>query len=417
MQPTSSLRQNAPETQQQDATTARSAADEVAMLSDGLADAAPGEALAVEVITSLAAAESVWRGLEAVGLMTPYQRFDWIRPWAEAHRIERLAVVVIRAAGAPVALLPLQLSRRQGLIRGDIIGSEIGNSDWLLHDPRAAHLLTAAALRAAFAEVASALGGVDYLVFANQPRDWQGTPNPLLAFPHQLASDHFYTAQVGQLPLPKKRRVDILRGKRRLEEGFGPVHLSRAETPAEIAEAHEAFLAHRNTRFAVMGVDNVFARPDFVSFFQHAAEAGVGQANPALCFHALHAGDHLVATAIGAYTATHYSQYINSNTDGPASRYSLMGLLMFELMQELETSGLTSIDMGIGNFAYKTSWTLPVEVFDSIMPLSAKGRLVAPVLRFAGRMKRKIKANPRLFDFAKRIRRMVQNLARRGGAS
>lgn len=374
------------------------------------AHAAAATGLRTRVLDTLADAKADWQALERRGIVTPYQRYDWIAHWLAAHGApDRLAIVVIEDGEKPVALLPLELERRHGLMRAAIVGSDIGNSDWLLHDPAAAPLLTPAALQAMLRQVAGRLG-IDYLQLGNMPPHWQGHANPLLAFPHQPASDNLFVADLGAVELPKKRRVDILRGRRRLEESFGPIALRRAATPDEVDAAHAAFLAHRTTRFAEMGVENIFARPDFVAFFRDTAIDSLGQERPALCFHTLHAGDEIVATACGTYTADHYSQYINSNTSGPAARYSLMGLLMYELTQELAAQGIRSLDMGVGNFTYKAAWTAPEEVYDGIVPLSLAGSLAAPLLRAAGRAKRAIKANPALFGLFRHTRLHLRRL-------
>jgi CelD/BcsL family acetyltransferase involved in cellulose biosynthesis len=111
-----------------------------------------------------------------------------------------------------------------------------------------------------------------------------------------------------------------------------------------------------------------------------------------------------VATATSAFCGQHYSQYINSNTDGPASKYSLVGLLMFEMMEQLRAQGITSVDIGIGSFAYKKSWTEQVPVFDCVIPLSSRGRIAAAGFAALQTVKRTIKQNPLLWKLAKTTR-------------
>lgn len=372
-------------------------------------------AIGVRLWSSLAQAEPAWRALERDGLLTPYQGFDWISQLSAA-RGERDAVKVVEfsADGRAVALLPLILRRRAGMVLGEIYGSDLSNSDWLIQARDVT--LDPGALATAFALLRADLGRLDVLRFSNLPPSWEGVGNPLLAFPHQPAPDHFYVAPMGagaEPRLTKKRRVDIVRGKKRLEEQFGPVTLHRADTVAAIERAHAAFLAQRGQRFAEMGIANIFAEPYFVRFFHDAAIAGIGHAKPALCFHTLEAGGEVLATAIGTCTNRHYSQYINSNTDGPAAKYSLIGLLMLELSAELDAAGITSIDMGIGDFAYKTAWADRTEVFDLLIPLSPGGQVLAGALRLTAGIKRTIKQNEALWSLAKRVRGA---LLRRGDA-
>lgn len=365
----------------------------------------------IEVFEGLEAAAPLWRALEAEGaLLTPYQRYDWIAPFLAARPADRVVVGALTENGRPIALLPLALQTRLGITRGRIPGSDLGNADWLIQAPGAQTRFDKATLSRFFTEIGRRAGGIDLLQFANLPPHWQGVVNPLLVFDHQPAPDNLYYAPIGpgsEPRLPRKRRIDIQRGRRRLEEMYGTVSLQRARTPDAVIRAHDAFIAQRNQRFAEMGVHNIFAEPYFVQFFRQAALDGLDKAHPAIAFHTLEGNGEILATAVGAYGPEHYSQYINSNTEGPAAKYSLIGLLTLDLMDELIAEGIASFDFGIGDFAYKTAWTDRTEVFDALVPLTAAGRAAAGALGLAGRAKRMIKQNPVLWDTAKRVRGLI----------
>jgi CelD/BcsL family acetyltransferase involved in cellulose biosynthesis len=55
------------------------------------AEAAPAEGtpFTAEAIDDFAAAEALWRELEATGTVSPYQRFDWQKAYADAMRGDR----------------------------------------------------------------------------------------------------------------------------------------------------------------------------------------------------------------------------------------------------------------------------------------------------------------------------------------
>lgn len=382
-------------------------ADEAAMRQDAKADAAAAE-LHVRVYDSIDAAADPWLTLERTALLTPYQRLGWIRALAEARGLEgRCAIAVIERGTRPVALLPFVVRRRLGVRTAEIIGSDIGNADWLVMERSIVPELTPETLRRLFSDI----GGIDMVSLTNQPQGWQGVANPMLAFPHQPAPDHLYSGPLGAEgveQLSSKRIRNIQRGRRRLEESMGPVSLRRADTPADIAKVHETFLEQRGARFTEMGVRNIFAEDWFVRFFRGAAEASLGSDRPALRFHALYAGDEIVATSCGSYAGTHYAQFINSTASGPAAKYSLMGILMYDLVAELSAMGITSIDMGLGDFEYKTDWTERQVVYDGVVPLTAAGRLAAPAWLGLRRAKRAIKQNDKLFSLFKRMRGMLR---------
>ena len=116
--------------------------DEQLMVLDAEADAEES-ALRYEVFETLAGAEVVWRALEARGVFTPYQRFDWVAALLRARPLdkERLAIIVVHDGDRPVALLPLVVQSRFWMRTARIVGWDIGNGDWMGVDPAFARKL------------------------------------------------------------------------------------------------------------------------------------------------------------------------------------------------------------------------------------------------------------------------------------
>jgi len=363
----------------------------------------------VKVLTSLDAAEAAWRGLEASAVLTPYQRFDWVRH-VVASRDERptLAILVLEEDSAPIALLPLEITRRLGVRVASMIGSDIANADWMIFDPRHAAGLTPARLRAALAIASRAVGGIDLFVLRSQPAAWNGMENPLLAFPHQPGPDHLYLGTLNErgdfARFEEKRLVNFERRKRKLSAAYGDVTLRRAETVEEIDRFHRAFIEQRAVRFAQMGIPNIFAEPRFMKLFREGAVASLGETRPTIVFHALFAGERIVATAIGSFGGTHYTQYINATAGGDVAKFRLISVLMHELFADAAAAGATSIDMGLGDFEYKTDWTAPATVYDGMIPLSWRGQLVGAAVLSARALKRQIKQHDRLWSLVRKLR-------------
>ncbi|SDG90803.1 GNAT family N-acetyltransferase [Pelagibacterium luteolum] len=363
--------------------------------------------LSAQTFDSLAAAEPVWRELETRGRLTPYQRFDWIRAYMESGFGAKgdIAILTLSAASRPIALVPFLIQRRFGLRIAQIIGMPISNGDAVIFDPDFIHLLTRDALRSAFKTLPADLVNFHCVAPHAGP-----TANPLLAFPHTPSPDHFYANELvpGDTPyieqsLPHKRRTNIKRSRRRLAEALGEVRLEHAQSADDIDAMLEIFLEQRSARFKTMGIENVFARPHFRTFFRRLCVEGLGQDRPAMRVHALYAGDTVVATSLGTYGANHYSQYINSTDSGEASRYSLMGVTLSLLVDELRETGVTGLDMGLGDFDYKLDWTRKTVVHDIVIANSALGRAATPLLRNARSLKRTIKQTPQLWRAARAL--------------
>ena len=373
--------------------------------------------LSYAVFDNLESAESTWRAFEDGGVLTPYQRFDWVRNYCAAgfdQRPGRIAVLSIADGARPIALLPLRIVSRFGLRVARLIGMSISNSDSLIYDPAYRDRLTPDVLRRAFAALAGSGYPVDLVCFNDLVPDWQGRPNPLLAFRHAPAPSHLYMGRLDRPvedTLDRKRRSNLRRGIRRLEELFGPVQLRQARTPEEVDAFEETFFQHRTRRFREMGVRNVFGTPEFRRFYRQLARDSLGADRPALRIHALFAGEEIVAMSFGAYCGRHYTQQINSTTSGEAAKYSLTGVMLMLLLEELRSEGITSFDLGLGDFDYKTDWTSPVVVHDAVIPVSLRGMIAAPGLMAARRLKRLIKQNPALWRIARGVLSLQAGLA------
>jgi len=309
----------------------------------------------------------------------------------------------------PQALLPIMVLGRHGVARGHLIGTEISNCDWV--PMRSGFALCPELVERMLEAIRQAIGGLDLMSFYNLPARWQGLDNPLLGPQCDPSPNNIYLAEIAasdepfiDVHLSGKKRANIKRGARRLEETFGPVRLVHVTDGPELRKVHAIFLAQRGERFEQMGICNIFAEPHFQRFFSELALLGFGEQRPALVFHALYAGDEVVATSCGTFSGTHFSQYINSTASGPAAKFSLMGILVAELLDELTRAGITSFDMGIGDFDYKTDWTHAHGLWNRQIPVTAKGRVAAQVLRARQGLKRIIKQNPAFWAFARKVR-------------
>ncbi|WP_421952908.1 GNAT family N-acetyltransferase [Pelagibacterium sp.] len=373
--------------------------------------------LAAVVHGSIAMAEPAWRALQQVGIYSPYQRLDWVTAYLDAGFTSgtQIAILTILEDDRPIALIPFEIVRKFGLRIAQIIGMPISNGDGLVFDPQSAHLLTPRALRDALATLPADIA--NFHCVAPQLGEHA---NPLAGLGGNPAPDNFYVnmlepgdASFIDQSLPHKRRTNIRRSQRRLDEGFGPVRLHRAKTPAEVETMLEVFLDQRGRRFVQMGVENVFQRPAFRQFFRRLALEGLDQVRPAISLHALYTGENIVATSIGTYGPAHYSQYINSTDYGEPSRYSLMGVTLSLLIDELRADNIKSLDMGLGDFDYKTGWTHRQTVYDIVLPVSALGHAAAPLLRGARAAKRKIKQTPMLWKLARAAQSALVGARRR----
>ncbi|HEY0354429.1 MAG TPA: hypothetical protein VGC68_12435, partial [Enterovirga sp.] len=84
----------------------------------------------IEIAATLDDVETLWRDFEREATASPYQRFEWMRAYATAMigGAGSLRVSILRdAAGRPLMILPLVVSRRYGLRIAAAVGGKHAN--------------------------------------------------------------------------------------------------------------------------------------------------------------------------------------------------------------------------------------------------------------------------------------------------
>ena len=147
----------------------------------------------VDIVHDLASAEAVWRSLEGPqAWFTPYQRFDFLKPWqicVGAHEgLAPFIVIAFDANQRPLLLLPLALRQAYGARCVSFMGGKHSTFNMALWD----HDFAASATSADLDGLISALSQrseADVLAFHQQPARWRDLPNPLALLPHQPSAN------------------------------------------------------------------------------------------------------------------------------------------------------------------------------------------------------------------------------------
>ena len=395
------------------------AGDRGAGLRDGRATPA-GPFASVTVHRDPRAALADWQDLAGRVPTTPYQRPDWILPWIDcvgrAAGVVPLIVVAHDAEGRAQAVLPLGLQRQGWLRVASFLGAKDSNFNMGLVAPGTD--LSRAALTALLRRAAAASGTtIDLCLFRNQPHTWDGVANPFLAFPHQPSPSFAYRATLQpdgeaffKAQLSRETRKKLRQKTTRLA-AIGPVAAFEARGAAEIAEVLDAFTVQRTARNDLAGID-CGDIPGLRAFLA----ATAGGAGP-VALHALRCGDRILATLAGVRHGARFSGMLTSFTaDAEFARNSPGELLLAETMRHYCAEGFTMFDLGIGEARYKATYCPEAEpLFDSLVPLTLRGRAAARAERLRLQAKRAIKQSRWAWPLALRLRRALSS-ARRGAS-
>lgn len=367
-----------------------------------------------EVFTGLAAAEGPWRALEAMPgvVMTPYQRFDWVNAFATAlPGGARPCPILLRDAdGRPRALLPLAVKREAGIRVARGIGGRHANYHMPVFASSEAAALPAEAYRQALA-LAGRRTGIDVIHLVDQPRLWNGVANRLAEGPAS-PSDGYGLALAADPDAVLKRVLsgDARRKLRQKEKwlvaAHGPVAHRVAADEAEGEAILAAYLAQKAVRFAQAGIADPFADPAARLFLTQAHRAG------ALELHALQTETgRILATFIGAVDAHRFSGMLTSFDPDPSlARFSPGDLLLQSLIRDQALRGRLALDLGVGEARYKASvCDETIALVDAVLPVSLRGHAFGLAAEAGGRLKRRIKRDPRLWALVGRMRKAMAN--------
>ena len=356
----------------------------------------------VDVLDNLAAAEPAWARLEAECGGSIYQTRRFLGPWMATFgaraRTTPMIVVASNAAGEPVALLPLGVTRR-GIVRiAGFLGGSDSNANLGLFRPDTTFTPVdlESILRAA---AAKAPVRPDIFLLENQPKQWEGASNPLDVFA-SLPSASF-SHRGGLVDDPRaflaarlsKDTAKKLRKKQKRLEDMGALALFSPTSPADVSRVLDAFFTQKLATFREKHIHSEFSSPEARSFLERASAPGVDGARPAIELHALTLGGRVIATYGGGVHLDHLHLMFNSyDLDPEFARSSPGDLLLQMLLEQKCREKLKSFDLGIGEARYKSSWCDSVEpMFDSVLAITAPGHAfrVAEIARRS--FKRRIK--------------------------
>jgi CelD/BcsL family acetyltransferase involved in cellulose biosynthesis len=367
----------------------------------------------LEIHHDLGAVEAIWRRLEADPdmVLTPYQRYDFSAAW-QRHVGARNGITPLIAvgydAGAPVCLLPLGQHQMAATRQAEFLGGKHANFNMAIWRRDYGANATTDDVEALLAPLGEA---VDALILLNQPEHWNGLRNPFLNLPHSVSADPAYHGTLmpdfdallaARMSTSKRKK---LRNRERALAQHGTVTFRRAETADDANAILAAFHHQKAQRMRELGVGNVFAEPGVADFIAEAAALAPGRA-PVIELYALATNDEIVATSAGVVAGGRFSTMFNSITRTATAQASPGQILLNRLVESACARGLHTFDLGVGEAQYKEIFCNdPEPLFDSFLPFSPAGRMIAAANRAAYAAKRTIKRNAMIWSTVQAARR------------
>jgi len=372
----------------------------------------PGRIAAIELIRDLPGAEAIWRALEANQSCTPFQRFDFVQAWQRHvganEGLTPFIVIAFDAEHRPLMLLPLAVRHAYGARCAGFMGGKHSTFNMALWDKEFAATATRADLDRLIAAL-SERHEADVLALHQQPLRWRDLPNPIALLPHQPCANDcpLLTMEPGAAPttLVSKSFRQRLKGKERKLQPLVGYRYHVAATEADVTRLLDWFFHVKPLRMAEQKLPNVFAEAGVEEFIRSACAAQVSGANRVIDIHALECDEEVIAIFAGVADGYRFSMMFNTYTMSASSKYSPGLILMRDIIDYYAGKDYRAFDLGIGSDDYKRLFCKSNEpIFDSFIPLSQRGKLVASVMSGLNRTKRLVKHNPALLEMAQKLR-------------
>lgn len=373
-------------------------------------------AIAVTVYRDLGVVEPLWRALaEQDSVASPYQGFDWIRLWHEHVSAplgeEPVIIVGHDRAGAPLFLWPLLMQHIGPLRLACFFGGKHATLNMALWRRDIADTFTADDMRQVLSDVARQRPDIDLLLLHSQPAFWSGARNPFMELAHQRSNeDNFVLNISAHGPAVIEQQISgtlrsRLRNKERKLAKLKGYRYLRAATPEDVDRQLDVFFRQKEAKLHALGIENAFAQPGVEDFIRAACHAGLDRGEPVIELHALECDGDMLALFSGIHDQQRFTSMFNSHTASDHARFSPGLILLQHLIVDCATRGFRSFDIGPGEARYKTFFCKDIElIYDSVLPLSWRGQMAAPVLRAIRQAKSEIKRNPKLWRIAHNVR-------------
>jgi CelD/BcsL family acetyltransferase involved in cellulose biosynthesis len=162
----------------------------------------------------------------------------------------------------------------------------------------------------------------------------------------------------------------------------------------------------------MLGMPDVFAEAGVRRFIEAAATEQLADGSAVIELYALSVDDIMVATMGGIVGDGRFCAMFNSILQGRYAVESPGEQLIVNLVRQCCERGFSTFDLGIGESRYKRLFCEDAEpLFDSYLPLSAGGRLLAVGFKTSAAFKRMLKQHPMLWSLVRGARRLKARLA------
>ncbi|WP_027170464.1 GNAT family N-acetyltransferase [Mesorhizobium sp. WSM3224] len=350
-------------------------------------------------------------------LFAPAQSAAWVSNWATATGAD-IVIGTLSAEGRPALSLALEVARRGPFKLARFVGGRHANGNFAAADPRFLPAIDGLAIRSMFQAIARARPDIDLISLERLLPDLDGIANPLAALPNfpspnlalAVDLDGGFEALLSRASGKRKRKKH--RSQTRKFEAVGTFCRIEARTREEVDRLLDAFLEMKESRFAKMGIANVFGDSRVRDFFRALFAGALTEENPSFLLHGLDVAGKLRAVTGSSRSGKRLICEFGAIAEDDLAFTSPGDFLFFDNIQEACELGFDLYDFSVGDEPYKRLWCdVEIQHFEVLAPLTLKGRALSTTMRQGARAKAFIKNNPTVWKLTKMLRRKAAGQA------
>lgn len=375
-------------------------------ISTGSAVASAG-GIAVFSTSSFAEVEADWRVLEAQGIESPGQSFDFLSTWISAFEVleENQQFVVARRGDRPIAAMALQRRHVWGMcVLTPFPGGHVGtNAPLIDRDVLAA--MTPDERAALWKAMGAAFSGAELAYLCCYPEDMDGLEGVFDGFGLHTRSDELHRAVFSswedcdaQQRSRSRRKHDKQQGAKL--DAMGAVSFEVLDADDDVDAVLDCMFVQRNARFKQQGISDPFDAQDVRRFYQqvfaqHGALAGR--------LHVLRLDGEIVAVRYNLIHGDRMFCLISSMSIAAKIQPGSPGKqCLLRVMQSEFDNGYTMFDMGSGLTDEKRHWcNVHIPLRHHYVPISLRGHVFVQAHRVWQRLKLYLKRDERVFGLLK----------------
>jgi CelD/BcsL family acetyltransferase involved in cellulose biosynthesis len=336
----------------------------------------------------------------------------WVRHWA-AEVNPNIVVITASRNGQIVAALALEIIQKSGLKIAQFVGGSHANANFPAITSQLAENEAVVLLDQIKLGLAGEPWFVDAIMLERQLETLGGIANPLLSggssiSPNvslHLSVDQSFDAVLELRSAKRKRKRN--RSQQRKFEAAGGYQIVNPASKDASANLLDQYFAMKAQQLSGKGVANVFGDAKEQAFFKalfsdegthhdhnfYLSSLDVGGKTRAIYGSSLHSSRQMV----------HFTAFSNDELTAASPG----DFLNFALVEAACKASTRTYDLGVGDEGYKRSWC-DVETWhhDVVIGLSLRGKIAKFQFDAARSAKRWVKNNEKIWEFAKRIRKL-----------